>query len=519
MDFWSGLVYNFYGNRNAFLRDKEAVYDYDRNLHVTYGELEERSSRIAGYLTRQLGVKKGDRIGICACNRVEFFDLFFAAYKTGAILTTYNGLLMPWELKELFNNETPAAIFCDSVYQEKLESFRQELDFTPRFIGLDAEGEAGYRHMLETQEMPVLTDPDPEDILMLIHTGGTTGTPKAAMISYRAVVCNSISTVLSHNLSPADTTYLMLPLFHTAAWNSISLGVLLAGGKIVLKKRFDAEEAYDIIEKERPTFLLGVPTMYTRLSLSPRFETTDFSSIRSMRCGAAPLPMALFETYDARNLPLCNSYGLTECGPSNFSFPMRLVGQEELRRKAGAVGQPYYFNKVRIVDDQDRELPPGLAGELQFSGPLTFSGYWNNPEETARVIHGDWIATGDIAVCDEDGYYTIIGRKKHMFISGGENIFPIEIENILMKHPAVQDCCVIGVEDSHWGEVGKALVQLVPGKPATAQELSDFMKEYLPTIKRPRYIGFVEKIPRNSVGKLLLKEAEALHPQVNSVAI
>lgn len=514
MDFWSGLVYNFYGNRNAFLKDKEAVYDYDRDLHVTYGELDERSSRIAGFLTKRLGVKKGDRIGICSCNRVEFFDLFLAAYKTGAILTTYNGLLMPWELKELFNNETPVVIFSDSVYQEKLEALRQELEYPPLMAGLDDDGENGYKHMLLTSQKLDPYEPDPEDILMLIHTGGTTGTPKAAMISYRAVVCNSISTVLSHNLSPADTTYLMLPLFHTAAWNSISLGVLLAGGKIVLKKRFDVDDTYDIIDKERPTFILGVPTMYKRLSLSPRFETTDFSSIRSMRCGAAPLPMALFETYDAKNLPLCNSYGLTECGPSNFSFPMRLTDQDKLRKKAGAVGQPYYFNKVRIVDENDHELPPGQPGELQFSGPLTFSGYWNNPAESARVIHGEWVATGDIAVCDEDGYYTIIGRKKNMFISGGENIFPIEIESILMKHPAVQDCCIIGVEDPHWGEVGKALVQLIPGIQTTAEELADFMKQYLPTIKRPKYIEFVENLPRNSVGKLILKEVEGMKSNI-----
>lgn len=510
MDFWSGLVYNFYGNRNTFLKDKEAIYDYDRDLHVTYGELDQRSSRVAGFLTKRLGVKKGDRIGICSCNRVEFFDLFFASYKTGAILTTYNGLLMPWELKEILNNETPAIVFCDSVYQEKLESFCQELTHPPLLIGLDQEGERGYRQMLQTTEKPDPYEPDPEDILMLIHTGGTTGTPKAAMISYRAVVCNSISTVLSHNLSPSDTTYLMLPLFHTAAWNSISLGLLLAGGKIVLKKRFDVDETYDIIEKERPTFILGVPTMYKRLSLSPKFETTDFSSIRSMRCGAAPLPMALFEIYDAKNLPLCNSYGLTECGPSNFSFPMRLVGQDKLREKAGAVGQPYYFNKVRIVDEHGCTVSPGHPGELQFSGPLTFSGYWNNPEETAKAIHGDWVTTGDIAVCDIDGYYTIIGRKKNMFISGGENIFPIEIENILMKHPAVQDCCVVGVEDAHWGEVGKALVQTVPGREVNPEELSQFMKQYLPTIKRPKYVEFVEKIPRNSVGKLVLKDVEAM---------
>ena len=417
---------------------------------------------------------------------------------------------MQWELKEIFTSESPTILFCDSVYQEKMEAVCREMEKPPKLIYLDGDGEDSYSHILKMKECCEPIVPDPEDILMLIHTGGTTGTPKSAMISYRAVVCNSISTVMSHNLGPSDTTYLMLPLFHTAAWNSISLGMFLAGGKIILKRRFDVDETYDIIQTERPSLMLGVPTIYKRLSMSPKFETTDFSCIRSMRCGAAPLPMSLFEIYDAKNLPLCNSYGLTECGPSNFSFPMRLTDQSILREKAGSVGQPYYFNRVRVVDDNGNELPADTPGELQFSGPLTFSGYWNNPEETAKVIHGEWVATGDIATYDEDGFYRIVGRKKIMFISGGENIFPVEIENVLMQHPAIQDCCVIGVEDTHWGEVGKAFIQLNSGCSATEEELKEFAKTLLPTIKQPKYYRFVEEIPRNSVGKLLIKEVQKM---------
>lgn len=513
MDYEVSSIYNFFGNKMTFCADREAIYEFDTGCHYTYRDLRRRSSHVASYLFRTLGLKKGDRVGLCAQNRVEFFDLFFAAYKSGVILTTYNGRLTEKELSALAENERPSVVLCGSEYLDKWEAIRQSASKPPVLVDLDASGPGSYEDWLRAPiDLPEFV-PCAEDILMLIHTGGTTGVPKAAMLSYRAITNNSISTVLTHNLTPNDATYLMLPLFHTAAWNSVSLGILLAGGRLVLRHKFDVDATYDIIDAIRPSFLLGVPTMYQAMARSPRFQTTDFSSLKALRCGAAPLPMALFQTYDARGLPLCNAYGLTECGPSNFSFAMHLVTQDILREKAGSVGQPMYYNCVRIVNDDGEEVPRGEAGELQFSGPLVFSGYWNNQEETNNVIHRNWVSTGDIATCDKDGFYYIIGRKKNMFISGGENIFPIEIENVLIEHPAVQDCCVIGVDDCHWGEVGKAFVQLQPGREETAQSLSAFLAEHLPTIKRPRYISFVERIPRNSVGKLLLSEVRAMHSE------
>lgn len=502
MNTTNGFVHNIYMCRSAFLGDKTAIYDYDLKRAYSYKEIDERSDRVAACLTQVYHVEKGERIGICALNRVEFFDLFFACYKTGIILSTYNGKLMDWELSQLIENETPKLVFADSTYIEKINGVRKERLAAFEVIDLDAEN-GGIGRFLSYDGAFTAYEPDMEDILMLIHTGGTTGLPKAAMISYRAIVFNSVSTILSHELNSSDVTYLMLPLFHTAAWNSISLGMFLAGGKIILKKKFDVSETYDIIQNERPSFLLAVPTIYVRLAEDPRFETTDFSCIKSLRCGAAPLPMALFETYDRKNLPLCNSYGLTECGPSNFSFPMRLTSQETLRRKAGFVGRPYHFNKVRIVDEQGEPVSPNTPGDLEFSGPLTFSGYWNNEEESVNARDGEWVRTGDIAICDEEGFYKIIGRRKNMFISGGENIFPIEIENILMAMDEVEDCGVIGVEDSCWGEVGKAFIRLRDGAGITEEDIRARCKKKLPSIKIPKYIAFVKELPRNGVGKLM----------------
>lgn len=513
MDYNISSIYNFFGNKMTFCADREAIYEYDTHRHFTYRDIRRRSSHVASYLVRKLGLKKDDRVGLCAQNRIEFFDFFFAAYKTGIILTTYNGSLTERELFLLAENEAPSVLLCSGIYYEKWQHICEKLTNQPLLVNLDESGPNGYEKWLaEPIDLPDFL-PSAEDILMLIHTGGTTGVPKAAKLSYRAITNNSISTVLTHNLTPNDATYLMLPLFHTAAWNSVSLGILLAGGRLVLKRKFDVETTYDIIESIRPSFLLGVPTIYQALAQSPRFQTTDFSSLKALRCGTAPLPRSLFQLYDAHNLPLCNAYGLTECGPSNFSFAMHLVTQDILRAKVGSVGQPMYYNRVRIVDDSGNEVPPGQPGELQFSGPLVFSGYWNNPEETQKVICGNWVNTGDIATCDSDGFYFIIGRKKNMFITGGENIFPIEIEDVLIQHPSVQDCCVIGVEDCHWGEVGKAFVQLRSGCEETPESIINYLAEYLPTIKQPKYISFVDNIPRNSVGKLLLSKVRALHDE------
>ncbi len=509
----NSLIYNFFNNKMYFFKDREAVFDYDEGRHYTYGELDRRSDCIGTWLKEKLGLQPGQRIGICCCNREEYYDLFLAAYKQGFILTTYNGKLKEWELARLMENETPAVVFTGTGYYDSVNGACRLLPRSrPLCVDFDQDGgyEFQYKTLLQTEAKKATFQGKPEDILMLIHTGGTTGLPKAAMLSCRSIVCNAISTSLTHNLTPGDSTYLMLPLFHTAAWNSVSLAVLASGGRIVIKRKFDVDQAFDIIEKERPTFLLGVPTIYHSMLHSSRFEKVDFSSVRALRCGAASLPPALFHAYDQRGLQICNAYGLTECGPSNFSFPMNLITPDLLRKKVGSVGIPMYFNRVRIVDSQGHEQPAGEKGELWFSGCLGFSGYWNHPEETDKIRQGEWIATGDIAYCDEDGFYYIVGRKKRMFVSGGENIYPVEIENILMEYPEIRDCAVSGVEDPRWGEVGIALVQMKPGETLDTDRLSAYLKTRLSTIKCPKYILPVENIPRNTTGKLLTGEVEQM---------
>ena len=510
MDISNGLVQNIFFSRLAFLGDKTAFYDYDLQRSYTFKEVNERSDRAAAFLTQKLHIQKGDRVGVCALNRIEFFDMFFACYKTGIILTTYNGKLMDWELADMIRNEDPGIVFTDRYYKDKVSALRSDFDLKCGQICFDDNGPDGYDAVLSCEDSFPVNEPEMEDILMLIHTGGTTGIPKAAKLSYRAIVFNAVTKILSHELNSSDLVYLTTPLFHTAAWNSVALAFFLAGGTVVLKRRFDVEHVFDIIDRFKPTVFISVPTIYTKIAEDPRFETTDFSSIRSMWCGASMLQMSLFEKYDRKNLPLCNSYGLTECGPSNFTFPVRLTTQEMLRKKAGFVGKPYQFNKVRVVDDEGNPVGPNTPGDLEFAGPLTFSGYWNHEEETRNVVKGEWVSTGDIALYDEDGFYKIVGRKKNMFISGGENIFSVEIENVLLTMDDIKDCGVIGVEDNYWGEVGKAYI--VPREKGTLTEeaVIAFCRTKLPSIKIPKQFVFLDALPRNDSGKLLYRELEKL---------
>jgi fatty-acyl-CoA synthase len=308
-----------------------------------------------------------------------------------------------------------------------------------------------------------------------------------------------------------DCQLQLLPFFHTAGWNSLMLPVFVAGGRTVYISEFEAGKVLRAVAAEQPTTCIGVETMYKRLADHADFPAADLSSFRWMVNGAAPISRQTLETYWRKRVKLINAYGMTEIGPENLVPPVDAMSLEEIRDKWESVGRAMLFNQVKIIDEEGREAREGERGEMLFRGPLTFSGYWRDEEQTGSVVKSGWIHTGDIAYCDADGFYYICGRKKNMFISGGENIYPVEIEHALTGHPAVDFACVIGVEDEQWGEVGKALIILKPGAAATKSELRGLVKEECTSIKIPKYIQFIDKIPRTSVGKLDLPEIRRLY--------
>lgn len=495
--------------------DREVLFDYDNNQHYTYQMLEDRANRLARFLIRQ-GLKKGDRVGFCSYNCVEFIDAFFASCKTGIIITSYNCHLKKDKLLDLMDNERPKALLYDQEFEAVIEAARQRFPDTVCInLGEHSAIPGAYSYpRIQAEESSETVDCKSltlDDIQMLIHTGGTTGTPKAAKISYRSVTCNVLSQILTVGLHQNDIAYVFLPFFHTAAWTIFTLPLLLIGGKVIITKKFDPELSLKIIAEERPTLTVGVETALKRLAETPGFAETDFSSYRIMISGAAPTARETMEHYWNKGVKLVSGYGMTELGTCNLLPPVNDMKLEQLINKWDSVGKPVLYNSVRIVDGKGNDVAPGESGELIWQGELAFSGYWNNEGQTGEMIRDGWIYSGDIGRIDADGYYYIVGRKKNIFISGGENIFPGEIEEILCQHPVIDEACVIGVADVNWGEVGKALLVLKKQCELTVPELRAFLKGRLSSIKIPHYFEVIDGIPKNQVGKRDLEQIRMIY--------
>jgi fatty-acyl-CoA synthase len=344
--------------------------------------------------------------------------------------------------------------------------------------------------------------PGPEDPVFLLYTSGTTGKPKGVIVPHRMVSWNAYNTAVCWQLNEDDVSPVFTPLYHAGGLGAFLLPIFAAGGTIVLHRGFDADEIWRTIERERCTVVLGVPTIWKLLADAPAFATVDLGHVRWLISGGAPLPRVIIDTYHARGVTFKQGYGLTEVGVNCFAMSV-----EDSVRKAGSIGRPLMFTRAKLVDEQGREVPVGEVGELCLRGPHVCGGYWNNPEATALAIDADgWFHTGDLAKRDEEGFFTIAGRKKDMIISGGVNVYPAEIEATLAAHPAVADSAVVGVPHDTWGEVGIAFVVRVPGANVGPEELTSHLLATLAKYKVPREYVFVEALPRTPYGKVVKAE-------------
>lgn len=497
------------GRGATYWPDNLAVVDVAKGDtgRFTYQQMNERANRLANWLQSEAGIARGDRVGMVALNGVEYLDAFFACAKLGAIFVPYNWRLHPRELIDLFNQTTPKVLIYSDDFSGAVAQIQAECPSVTHYLHVEGEGIEGseaYATAWRDAPAEAVTDEtvDEEDIACLLFTGGTTGFPKAAQISYRMIAWNTLNTIV-HELNRDDVTVTHTPMFHTGGLLVYTIPLLTIGGTVVIMRRWDPDEMLALIERERVTMFFCIPTQYQQMLQSPRFKVTDFSSVRFMTSGGAPLPVPLVKAWrEVHDAPFKQGFGMTEFGPGIFS-----MGPEYAEAKAGSIGRPNYFVDARLVDDDNRPVPVGEVGELVLKGPAICSGYFNNPQATAEAVDEEgWFHTGDLARMDEDGFYYIVDRKKDMFISGGENVYPVEIEKALYEHPAVHMCAVIGVPDEKWGEVGKAFVILKPGKKATAEELIAFLRGRLARYKVPKSIEFVESLPLSPAGKILKRE-------------
>jgi len=522
---------DYLGRRQIYSPDKLAIIDAGKTpaLELTFRQMNERANRLANWLRGTAGVQKGDRVAILARDGVEHLDLFYACAKLGAIHTPFNWRLHWRELAGLMELTTPKALlfsddFKDTVAQIKLSMSNGQLSMVnaedarsltidswqlsiDHFLHLDGPGltfSQDYRSTLDrSPNCPVTCETlDAEDIACLLFTGGTTGLPKGAMVSHRMICWNVLNTVI-HDLTHDDVYVNVFPLFHAGGLFTYLSSQVIFGNTTVLTRQFDPAQVLDLIQRYRATVFAAVPTMYQILTTAPNWESADLSGLRFCTSGGAPLPVPLVEKYTAeKGIRFKQGFGMTEFGPGLFALP-----PEDAIRKAGSIGRPNYFVDVRVVDEEGQPLGPDQPGELLLKGPSRSSGYWNNPEATAAVLDADgWFHTGDMARYDADWYFYIVDRKKDMFISGGENVYPAEIEAVLYKHPAVHMCAVVGVPDPKWGEVGRAFVVLKPGATATADELLAHMAAHLARYKTPRSVEFRSELPLSGMGKILRRE-------------
>lgn len=499
-------VGDYLGRRALYSPDQLAVVDAGKTPHrsFTYSELNNRANRLANWLRDGAGIEKGDRVAVLAYDGVEYLDTFFACGKLGAILSGLNWRLHWRELLALIEKVTPKVLIYSSDFADVVANIAAETGVITQFLHIEGTGIPNSRYYEKTLSdsvlRPVVTDDlKEEDIACLIFTGGTTGLPKAAQISHRMIGWNALNTII-HDVQHGDVTVNTFPLFHTGGLLVYTTPLLILGGVVVLTRRFDAEQVLNLLEEYAATVYAGVPTMYQLMSSAPNWDRVDLSNLRFCTSGGAPLPVSLIEKFQReKGIQFKQGFGMSEFGPGVFA-----LAAEDAIRKAGSIGRPNFFVDARIVDEHNQPVTPGTVGELVLRGPSMCSGYFNDPEASAAVVDEDgWFHTGDLATMDEQLYFTIVDRKKDMFISGGENIYPNDIEQILYQHPAVELCAVVGIHDPKWGEVGKAFVVLKAGATATESDLLAHMHHFLAGFKVPKSVEIRDSLPISAAGKIL----------------
>jgi fatty-acyl-CoA synthase len=486
--------------------EKLALVDAHTGKQLTYSQLNERANRFASYMQEQMGLRRGDRVSILAKNSVEYFEILFACGKMGVILNTLNWRLTPVELEFILNDAQPRLLIYEPEFGQVVSQLRDQIscEFTLVLGDQPAQpSDSTYETALAAGssagvEMPLLTY---NDTWAIIYTSGTTGHPKGAQVTYGNFFYNAIGMGQAVDIHSSDVNLVALPTFHIGGLGLYAGPTLHAGGTVIVMRDFDPAGLLQLIQEWKVSVLLLVPSIYLVLSQFPGFGDYDVSSVRSWASGGSTLPPSLVHTYAERGIIIQQGFGMTETGPTVF-----LITRDDAVRKAGSVGKPVLHTDVRIMDREGHVLGPDEVGELCIRGGNVTTGYWNRPEATAEAIVDGWLHSGDAAKFDEDGFYTIVDRWKDMFISGGENVYPAEVENVIYHHPAVAEVAVIGVPHPKWQEVGKAVVVLKQGQTLTEEEVLDFCQGKLARYKIPKSVVFVDSLPRTAAGKVLKRE-------------
>ena len=464
------------------------------STHHTYAELAERSTRLAHAL-RGLGVERGDRVAYLGSNHPALAETLFACGLLGALFVPLNTRLAVPELAYVLDDSGARTLLSGPEFADAVAELRETVKVREYVaVGPDYE-----RLLAEADATPLDEPVGLDDTCMIQYTSGTSGRPKGVLLSHGNISWNCYNILLDVDVRSDEVSLVSAPMFHTAALNQLFLPTVLKGGTAVLVSAFDPDRAFDLIAQHRITWMFGVPTMFVTMAQSPQWAGADLSSVRTLMCGGAPVPEALIRAYQERGLVFLQGYGLTETAPGAL-----FLRADDSVRKAGTAGTPCFFTDVRVVRPDGTDVATGEVGEVVVQGPNVTAGYWQLPDATEAAFSPDgWFHSGDAAVVDDEGYVKIVDRWKDMFISGGENVYPAEVERVLFEHPDVTDCAVIGVPDQRWGEVGRAVLVLREGATAGESEVLSFLTGKLAKYKIPKSVVVVGALPRNATGKLL----------------
>jgi len=477
--------------------DRLALKEYETGRTYTYNELNRLGNRLAHHLTQVLGLRSGDRIAILAENCLEYLVLFVAAQKTGIILVPLNYRLAASEIDYLIGNAAPALLIAEEKFHHLL-SEAPASHLTPNHWSLTALSQfcAPEVELPEDQHFPI-TVVEEDHPVFILYTSGTTGFPKGALYTHKMLFWNSINTAMSLIVNSESRTINCMPPFHTGGWNVLTLPFLHHGGYTCMMKKFDPAAVLTALESECCTLFMGVPTMLKMIAELPEFQTADFSNLYYLIVGGEPMPIPLIEQWHAKNVPIRQGYGMTEVGPNLTS-----LHQRDAIRKKGSIGRPNFYVEIKIVNEQGEPAAVNEPGELLLRGPMVTPGYWQNEAATKSAIKDGLFYTGDLVRQDEEGYLYVVDRIKNMFISGGENVYPAEVERVLVSHPGVAEAAVIGVQDEKWGESGKAFVVSKSEFSVSERELLAYCEKHLAKFKIPKYLVFLEALPKNDTGKI-----------------
>ena len=491
--------------RDRALATPDRVAVDDRGVTLRYRDLHERASALATAF-REAGYGAGDRVATVTGNSADQVVLFFACAQAGLVLAPLSWRLSPGELAAQLEQADPALVLVEQEFSALADSAFDRLVLPPRRTELGRSGVEAHvpgpsrrpRPGAEAVPAPARRPVQDDDPLLLVFTSGTQGAAKGALLTHASCFWTNLSLSRTVELTRHDVVLSVLPQFHAGGWNIQPLLAWWTGATVVLERTFEPERVLQLITERRVTTMMGVPTNYLLLAEHPGFADADLSSLRHAVVGGAPMPEPLLRTWHRRGVALSQGYGLTEAGPNVLCLP-----DDQARERIGSAGTPYPHVEVAVADPVTGQVLDGpTTGELLVRGPGVFAGYFRDEDATAAVLHDGWLRTGDLVERDADGYYRVVDRLKDVFIVGGENVTPSEVEAVLRRHPGVSDAVVVGVPDDRWGEVGAAFVVPRAGHPTDAEDLEAYCRRELAHFKVPRRFDLVPSLPRTSLHKV-----------------